>query len=539
MSNKVVRGTVLLTGAAFLSKFLGMIYVIPLQHLIGARGGALYFYAYAPYTVLIGLSTVGIPLAVSKFVSRYNALGDYRIGLRMFKTGLIMMFFTGLLAFLILFFGAEWVAEKYIVDDKAGNTVQDVKMVIQMVSFALLIIPMMSIARGFFQGYQSMEPTALSQVVEQIVRIAFVLVSAFIIIYLKNGSITTAVGFATFAAFIGALASCVILILYWFKRKRSINEKIATQTRHYNLTTKQLIFELFSYAGPFVLVGIAIPLYQNVDSFTFNRAMVAIGQGDLSAVALSTINLYGHKLVIIPVTIATGLSLAILPVLTQSFTENNRKLLFTQINQSLQITLLLVVPAVVGLATLSYEAYGSLYGMDDLNYTGSLLTWYTPVALLFALFTVTSAILQGINEQRYAVLSLLVGFLVKVLLNSIFIHTFGAKGIIFATALAVGTAVSLNFWHIYRAIGFPYKETFKRFLLICIFSFIMWVVIIIMKIIFGLFLPYDESRMAAVFMLMIGVSVGGFVYLWFAYKSTLLERVLRGRIRVLDRFFSR
>src|SRR5699024_8329105 len=220
---------------------------------------------------------------------------------------------------------------------------------------------------------------------------------------------------------------------------------------------------------------------QNIDSFTFNRAMVAIGQGHISDIALSTINLYGHKLVIIPVTVATGLSLAIIPVLTQSFTENNRQLLFTQINQAFQITLLLVVPAIVGLTTLAYEAYGALYGMEDIKFTGSLLAWYTPVALLFALFTVTSAVLQGINEQRYAVASLLVGFLVKLLINSFFIHTFGAKGIIFATALAVGTAVGLNFWHIYRAVEFPYKETFKRFLLMLIFSGIMWVVLVITK----------------------------------------------------------
>src|SRR5699024_2264931 len=238
MSNKVVRGTMLLTGAAFLSKFLGMIYVIPLQSLIGARGGALYFYAYAPYTVLIGISTVGIPLAVSKFVSRYNTLGDYRIGLRMFRIGLVMMSITGLIAFLLLFFGAEWVASKYIVDDEHGNTIQDVKMVMQMVSFALLIIPMMSMARGFFQGYQSMGPTAVSQIVEQIVRIAFVLISAFIIIHIYNGSITTAVGFATFAAFIGAIASCIVLVLYWIKRKKYINGNIANQTKHYDLSRK-------------------------------------------------------------------------------------------------------------------------------------------------------------------------------------------------------------------------------------------------------------------------------------------------------------
>src|SRR5699024_6918772 len=135
--------------------------------------------------------------------------------------------------------------------------------------------------------------------------------------------------------------------------------------------------------------------------------------------------------------------------------------------------------------------------------------------------------------------SLLAGLVVKIVLNSFFIHTFGAKGIIFATGLAVGTAVTLNLWQIKRALNFSYKETFKRFLLMLIFSFIMFVVLILLKLIFGLFLSYDESRLAAIIMLMIGVFAGGFVYLWFAYKSTLLERVLRGRIRFLDRFLNR
>src|SRR5690625_2149000 len=113
MSNKVVKGTMLLTGAAFLSKFLGMIYVIPLNEIIGSRGGALYLYAYNPYTILISISTVGVPLAVSKIVARYNSLGDYQTGLRIFRTGLLMMGITGIIAFLFLFFSAEWIAGKF------------------------------------------------------------------------------------------------------------------------------------------------------------------------------------------------------------------------------------------------------------------------------------------------------------------------------------------------------------------------------------------------------------------------------------------
>ncbi|MEI3606137.1 polysaccharide biosynthesis protein [Pseudogracilibacillus sp. SE30717A] len=535
MSNKILRGTLLLTGAAFLSKFLGMIYVIPFNELVGDKGGALYYYAYNPYTILISISTVGIPLAVSKIVSKYNSLGHYDIGMRVFKASMTLMLITGVLAFLTLYFSSEWLAGKFIYSDNHDNEIEDVKKVMQMVSFALLIIPGMSVARGFFQGNHSMEPTAISQVVEQIVRIAFVLISAFIIVKVYNGSIVLAVSFATFAAFVGALISCVILWYFWRKRREEFRQNVPQSKRELHISTKELFYELFSYAGPFVLVGIAIPLYQTVDSFTFNRAMVIGGFENIAVTSLATINLYGHKLISIPVTIATGLSLTIVPALTESFIKQKRKKLVQEINQSLQIVLFLVVPAVVGLSALAYEAYGSLFGMKNIELTGSLMAWYAPVALLFALFTVTAAILQGINEQRFALVSLTAGFLTKALLNSFLIHQYAGKGSIFATGLAVTVAVCLNLWKIKRSILFSYKQTLKRLLFMIIFSLIMWGAIILSKFIFGQFIPYEESRMAAVVMLMIGIFIGGFVYLFLAYKSTLLDYVLGGT-NILDRF---
>src|SRR5699024_9163845 len=311
--------------ATFLSKFLGMIYVIPFNELVGAKGGALFNFAYTPYNILISISTIGVPLAVSKFVSKYNALGDYYTGLRMFKAGIVLMLGTGFLAFLSLFFGADFLASKIIsAENPDGITVAEVSMVIKMVSFALIVIPAMSIVRGFFQGHQSMGPTAVSQVVEQIVRIVFLLTAAFVVLNVYNGTIATAVGFATFAAFVGALGSCVVLALYWKKRKSHIHSLIAHQKETHDFSTKELFVELFTYAGPFVLVGLATPLYQLIDQFTFERAMIAAGLEDVWVVSFAAINFYGHKLVIIPVTIATGLSLAILPALTKSFTNRDR-----------------------------------------------------------------------------------------------------------------------------------------------------------------------------------------------------------------------
>ena len=91
MSNKILKGTIWLTGAAFLSKFLGMIYAIPFNELVGPKGVLLYYFAYNPYTILLGISTIGIPSAVSKMVSKYNTLGHPDVGVRIFRTGLFFM----------------------------------------------------------------------------------------------------------------------------------------------------------------------------------------------------------------------------------------------------------------------------------------------------------------------------------------------------------------------------------------------------------------------------------------------------------------
>src|SRR5699024_1164123 len=172
------------------------------------------------------ISTIGVPLATSKFISKYNSLGDYYTGLRMFRLGLVLMRITGILSFLKLFFSADWVAQSYVVADEHGNGVVNVKMVIRMLSFALLILQGESIISAYLQGNQSVGPTAVAQVVEQGVRIVFVLASACIVVKIYNGAIATAVGFAAFAAFVGALASLAGLLTYWIKRKDYTMSKV-------------------------------------------------------------------------------------------------------------------------------------------------------------------------------------------------------------------------------------------------------------------------------------------------------------------------
>lgn len=540
--NTMIRGTVLLTAATFISKFLGMLYTIPFESLVGAAGGKLYGLAYGPYTIFISLSTIGIPLAVSKFVAKYNSLGDYQTSHRMYKLALRLMLISGVVSFLSLFLGANLLANIYIPANSEGITVEDVAMVIRMVSFALLIIPGMSITRGFFQGHQSMGPTAISQVVEQIVRIGFLLASVYIVIHFFDGTITTAVGFATFSAFVGAIASAIVLFWYWKRRKKYLNVYLERQrVKPTKISTRDLFKELFSYAGPFVFVGLAIPLYQQIDAITFTRTLMNLGyEQAIIDNSFSNINLYGHKLIMIPITLATGMSLSALPTLTKSYVDRNKKALFQQINQSLQIIMLLILPSVIGMSLLSNEIWGSFYSINEfIDLNGQLLSWYAPVALFFSLFTVTSSILQSINQQRYAIYSLVLGIILKVALNIPLLNLFGPRGAVIATGIASLVTVICNLWRIKTSIEFSLKPLLKRSALMAIFSGLMGATVILVKYLLSFFISNTDGRLENIIILAIAVPIGAAVYLVLSYQSSLLEHVVGGRIRILDRIFKR
>ncbi len=139
--SKFLRGTLIVTLGTFLVKFLGMIYVFPFHALVGTEGGTLYTYGYIPYTIFLSIATAGVPLAVSKFVSKYNALGDYKTSRRMFRSGMVMMIVTGLLSFLVLYISAPLFAEAMLGKQSIHSSVEEVTTIIRLVSFALIVVP--------------------------------------------------------------------------------------------------------------------------------------------------------------------------------------------------------------------------------------------------------------------------------------------------------------------------------------------------------------------------------------------------------------
>lgn len=527
MSSKLLRGTFILTLGTFISKFLGLFYVIPFFALVGKEGTALYNYAYIPYTIFISIATAGIPASVSKFISKYNAIDEYSVGRKLFKSGLILMAISGVISFLILYFSAPLLASMVITDEDLISRPEDVVTVIRAVSFALLIIPVMSIIRGFFQGHQSMGPTAVSQVVEQLVRIGFVLTGAFIIMKLIEGSLVTAVSTSVFAAFIGGLGGLVVLLWYWYKRKPHLDELLLQDKRTVEVSTKEIYKEILLYSIPFVLVGIANPLFQFIDQLTFNRTMVEMGKSAIAEYAFSSLNFQSHKLVIIPVSLATAFSLTLVPAVTKSFVEKDQKSLNRQLNQTFQVLMYLTLPAAVGLSLLAEPMYTVFYEYDQLG--SGILQAYAPVAILFALYAVSAAILQGIDQQRYNILSLLVGILIKLSLNIPLIKMFEAQGAILATTLGYGGAILINLFVIRYFSKYHYRLVFRRGLLIVIFTGVMYVITKLTYSGLSLFLS-PEGKIEALIMVIVCALIGAGVYFYLGLKSKLVNFLFGNRV---------
>ncbi|MEC2071810.1 putative polysaccharide biosynthesis protein [Alkalihalophilus marmarensis] len=532
---KLMRGTMVLTAATLISKILGFVYIVPFSALVGQVGLALYGYGYAQYVVILSLATLGVPLAVSKFVSKYHSLGDYETGHRLFKSGLLFMSITGFLAFLTLFLLAPVLAPSILpVEKPGGNTQADVIFTIRMVSVALIIVPVMAIIRGYFQGFQSMGPTSVSQVVEQIVRISFILAMAFIIVGVGDGSIGIAVGFATFGAFVGGLGGLAVLLYYWFKRRKHILKQVEESTTRHQLTLPQMYKELIAYALPLSFVGLAIPLFQYVDLFTVNNALSGTSYEAVSESFFGALNQSVHKIVLIPMALATALSITLVPTITKSFTSGDHDALQRQITQTYQIILFISVPAAVGMAALAYPVFASLYGLEDLAIGGMVLQYYGPMTLLFSLFAVTAAILQGMNRQKQAVLSLVAALLVKLALNYLMLLLMGPAGAIVSTYAGYLVGIMINVWAIGRYAQFDYSSIFKRFLLVLMFSGVMAGAVILAINGLQSFMPLD-TRLNSFILMFIGVGIGALVYGYLVYRSGLAEKVLGHRFRFLKR----
>lgn len=527
-NKELVRGTFLLTVSILITKILGILYVIPFYRIIGGADNlAPYNYAYGPYNIAIAVATAGVPLAASKYVAKYNALGAYRVSQKLYKSSFIVMGITGVLGFLMLYALSPTIAAITVTnnsDQSAGWTADQITSVIRTISFVVIFIPILATWRGVFQGYKSMGPTAVSEVIEQIARIIFILVGSYLVLNVFDGSMLLANSIATFGAAIGAIAAILTLWWYWIKRRKGIQEMVASDTTGIDVSYKDMYKEIISYSIPFVIVSLNYPLFMIVDQLTHNNALDVAGiSSGMQDMYFTILNMTTNKIVMIPTSLAAGFAISLIPFITKTYEEGNYVEMHKQIQTSIGVLMFITVPASLGIMALAVPLYTVFY---EYSLEGSrLLFIYAPVAILISLLSVIASMLQGINKQKLTVSIILGAVLIKLLLNHPLIVMFHTAGAILSTAIALSFAIIASFVVLRKYARFHFSDTFYDIGKILICGFLMMIIVEIVY--FGLqFLISPASQFGALVITIICALVGVIVYTVLTFKTRLADKFL-------------
>ena len=523
--NNFVQGAFVATLGIVITKILGILYVIPFYSIIGEKGGALYGYAYSIYLVFMAISSAGIPLAISKLISEYQTLGYYDAKQRAFKIGKQISITLGIICFIILFIFAKPLAVAILGDLKGGNTIEDVTFVIRVISTAILVVPILSVYRGYFEGHKFITPTAISQVFEQVMRVLVIVIGSFLTLKIFKLSLTTAVGVAVFGATVGSLASYFYLIEKRYKNKQKFEEK-ELKVKEPKITNKTILKKIAIYAFPLIMIDIFKSLYSMVDTVTVVKALGPIYGTKTAESIMSILSTWGAKFNMIIISIATGMIVSLTPNLTASSVVGNTEDVHKKINQSFQMLLFMIVPMTVGLSFLAKPVYTIFYGAS--KFGPSVLTFYVFVALITALFTTAITITQVLKYYKVVFLSLFSGLVLKTLINVSLINQLYHLGLpayygsILASILGYTLSLVICLVALHKLCGVNYEETIKQFINTLCGTVLMVIGLLIVKLIIPI---ASTNRFINIPIVIIYTAIGMIIYFFYMYKTKSIDKI--------------
>ncbi len=437
-------GAIIAIFAIFFTKFLGIIYAIPFNSMVGSAGGSLYGYAYTIYNLFLIISSAGIPFAISKLVSEYNAEKKDKEKEYLFKSTKMIVLIFSIISFLICFIFAKDIATLIIGNKLEGISINDVTYVIKAVSFAILVVPLLSTNRGYLQGHGYISASSFSEVIEQVVRIAVVLGGSYYILYILKLDLTTAIGIAVFAAFVGALFAYIYLAMKIAKVK---DKKVDTST----LPPKDklvIIKKMIIYAIPFVIINIANNIYNTTDMILLNRGLLNLGIDGVSVDAINSVfTTWGVKINTIITSIATGLAISLVPNIAKYKQEKNKQEINNSFIKIMQIFLYIALPLAIFISIFNKEVWYIFFGRE--NTFGPIIIKYSIIIAAFdALYIMISNGIQALGKTKLIYTSVILGLLINLLLDIPLMNLFAKLNIYpyygAITATLIGYLLSLS-----------------------------------------------------------------------------------------------
>ena len=466
-ANFVIQGSILAM-AGIVVRIIGMLYRMPLNDIIGKQGNGYYTSAFNVYNILLILSSYSMPVAVSKMISARLARGEHRNCSRILKAALIYATAVGGIAALVLWFGADLFAELI----KTPFS----RYALKTLAPTIWIMAYLGVLRGYFQGTGTMVPTAVSQILEQIVN-AVVSVVAAGVLFGVGTSINAAQGARDYSYALGAAggtigtgAGALTAFLFFIcltaskgrERRQMVREDVSGRTESY----RRIFYVLTITVLPIVISSGIYNCSNVVDNYLFGQGMDKLGYlEDSIATYWGVLGQY-QLLFNIPVAVSNALSSSLIPSLTRAVANRNRREKLERIAASIRFSLLIAIPAAVGITVLAKPVCNLLFISEDntmlirLSMAGSL------AVVFYSLSTVTNAILQGLNHMDVPIRHAVIALVIHVAVLEVFLMVFkmGIYSVVFANIIFALVMCLLNGHAIARFAR--YRQEYKRTLIL-------------------------------------------------------------------------
>lgn len=446
-SNALVKNASFLMMATLISRIIGLLYRSPLNAILGNVGLGYYGYANNVYVILLLISSYSIPMAVSKVISERLALKQYRNAQKVFYGALLYAAAVGGAAALVAFF-----LGKYLLPTNQ----QEALLALRMLAPTIFLSAILGVMRGFFQAHSTMVPTSISQVLEQIANAIVSVGAAWLLIESfgtdeKNRAIYGAAG-GTLGTGAGVFVGLLFMGFVYYINRKTLKRKIASDRHTQEESLGNVMKIIFLMVTPIIFNTFVYNASGYLDSKIFSDIL------NMKKVAAETVSSqwgeYSNSyltLINIPLALSSATSSAMMPeiasrYITKQFDSANRK-----INEGIQLTMFLCIPAAVGLAVLGFPIVGILFPRST-DLSGQLLMAGAVTVVFSALSTITNGVLQAIGQPKLPLRNSAISLILNVITVAVCAYFFPQMGVfsvllaslVFAVCMCVLNAMSLR-----------------------------------------------------------------------------------------------
>ena len=476
-TNFIVQGGILAM-AGVIARLIGLIYRVPMQRTIGDAGMGYYSAAFQIYSLMLIISSYSLPVAVSKLIAGYTARDEYKNAKRIYNCSMLFACFTGGITCLIVFFCADFLAGLIKLPKSA--------IALRILAPTLLVVAIMGVMRGFFQGNGSMVPTAMSQLVEQIINaIVSVVAAKFLFDYglgvsrlLRDDDYAAAYGAAggTLGTSAGALAGLICLIIVYLISKRDFNYRVRHDENRHSDTFGRMLFALILTVLPVLLSTTVYNLSDILDQGIFNYVMDTKGLSEVKAEHWGIFSTKYKVLTNVPVALASAVCSSMMPSLTGCIRREEYKIARRKVSLAMRFTMILSIPCAVGLAVLGKPIISTLF-QGEVDIPATMLKIGSIAVVFYSMSTLSNGVLQGIDKLNIPVRNAAIALVlhVGILYFMLDVFNMGLYGVVISCVLFALIMCILNWLAIRKYLKYQ-QEIVRTFVIPTISSIIMGLV---------------------------------------------------------------